>query len=75
MGDDDEVEIDVAAAFGTDKVQAQRFAIYIPNKDQDGAPVEEDKWVEEAVRCRRRGDGHASGCGRLAQSRHRLADP
>ena len=49
MGDDDEVEIDVAAAFGTDKVQAQRFAIYIPNKDQDGAPVAQEKWVEEAL--------------------------
>lgn len=42
-------ELDVAAAFGATKVQGQRFAIYIPNKDRDGNPVEQRSWVDEAL--------------------------
>lgn len=42
-------EINIAEAFGASASREQRFAVYIPNKDQDGNPVEQDKWIEKTV--------------------------
>ena len=47
---DSPVEIDIIAAFGGKADYGQRFAIYIPNKDRDGVPVDQAKWVDEALR-------------------------
>lgn len=46
MEDDD--EFDVVAAFGG-IARGERVAVYVPNKDMDGAPVEQKKWVDELV--------------------------
>jgi hypothetical protein len=43
-------EIDIIAAFGGTTDYGQRFAIYIPNKDRDGAPVDQAKWTDAALR-------------------------
>jgi len=42
-------EIDVVAAFGGTNDYGQRFAIYIPNKDRDGAPVNQTTWIDAAL--------------------------
>ncbi|MEA2817216.1 MAG: hypothetical protein QOI93_4917 [Rhodospirillaceae bacterium] len=47
---DSPVEIDIIAAFGGTADYGQRFAIYIPNKDRDGAAVDQAKWVSETLR-------------------------
>jgi hypothetical protein len=44
------VEIDVVAAFGGRADYGQRFAVYVPNKDRDGAPLEQEKWVTATLR-------------------------
>jgi hypothetical protein len=43
-------EIDIVAAFGGTNEYGQRFAIYIPNRDRDGAPVDQATWIEGALR-------------------------
>lgn len=45
----DEIELDIGAAFGATHVQGQRFAIYIPNKDRNGAPVAQSAWINKAL--------------------------
>lgn len=45
----DEIELDIAAAFGAAHVHGQRFAIYIPNKDRNGAPVTQSAWIDKAL--------------------------
>ena len=47
---DSPVEIDIIAAFGGTADYGQRFAIYIPNRDRDGAAVDQAKWVSETLR-------------------------
>src|SRR5260370_32016944 len=47
---DSPVEIDIIAAFGGTADYGQRCAIYIPNKDRDGAAVDQAKWVSETLR-------------------------
>ena len=42
-------EINIAEAFGATEGRDQRFAIYIPNKDKRGKPVEQEKWVNKAL--------------------------
>ncbi|BBK30731.1 hypothetical protein STHU_13650 [Allostella humosa] len=37
------------AAFGGRADYGQRFAIYVPNKDRDGLPVAQSKWLNEAL--------------------------
>jgi hypothetical protein len=43
-------EIDVIAAFGGTSDYGQRFAIYIPNKDRDGTPVDQATWIDATLR-------------------------
>ena len=43
-------EIDIIAAFGGTTDYGQQFAIYIPNKDRDGAPVDQATWIDAALR-------------------------
>ena len=38
---EEEIEINIAEAFGATEGREQRFAVYIPNQDQDGNPVEQ----------------------------------
>jgi hypothetical protein len=49
VSDEPEEEIDIAAAFGAEPLHGQRFAVFIPNKDRDGQPVEQPRWVMEAL--------------------------
>jgi hypothetical protein len=42
-------EIDIIAAFGGTNDYGQRFAIYVPNKDRDGAPVDQATWIDAAL--------------------------
>lgn len=56
----DEIELDIGAAFGATQVQGQRFAIYIPNKDRDGAPVIQSVWVDRALQLLSRAGGGAT---------------
>jgi hypothetical protein len=44
------VEIDIVEAFGGTADYGQRFAIYIPNKDRDGTPVDQAGWIDAALR-------------------------
>ena len=44
------IEIDIIAAFGGTAEYGQRFAVYVPNKDRDGAPVDQAKWIDETLR-------------------------
>ena len=57
-------EINIAEAFGATEGRDQRFAIYIPNKDKRGKPVEQEKWVNKALlllsEILRRGYGYAA---------------
>lgn len=50
MKDTESIDFDVAAALGAGVSYDQRFAIYIPNKDQNGKRVKQRKWVLEALR-------------------------
>jgi hypothetical protein len=43
-------EVDIVAAFGGTNDYGQRFAVYIPNKDRDGAPVDQAPWIDAALR-------------------------
>lgn len=45
----DEIELDIGTAFGATQIQGQRFAIYIPNKDLNGAPVAQSVWIDRAL--------------------------
>ena len=42
-------DINIAEAFGAADGRDQRFAVYIPNQDRDGNPVEQRKWVDAAL--------------------------
>lgn len=45
------IEVDLAAAFGAGDVSPQCFSIYIPNKDQKGNEIgNQRQWVLEAIR-------------------------
>ena len=50
-------EINIAEAFGAADGREQRFAVYIPNRDKHGVPVEQERWVDAAL------DLLASICG------------
>ncbi len=41
-------DFDIVAAFGG-IARGERIAIYIPNKDKDGQPVNQGPWVDEAI--------------------------
>jgi hypothetical protein len=43
-------EIDIIAALGGTSDYGQRFAIYVPNKDRGGEPVDRAKWIDAALR-------------------------
>ena len=43
------IHLDIASEFGA-QPKGQRFAIYVPNKDQHGQPVAQGQWVEEGLR-------------------------
>ena len=43
-------EVDIIAAFGGTADYGQRFAVYIPNKDRDGAPVDQATWIDATLR-------------------------
>ena len=42
--------INIAEEFGATDVREDRFAIYIPNKDRDGKPVNQGKWIDKTLR-------------------------
>jgi hypothetical protein len=42
-------EVDIIAGFGGTTDYGQRFAIYIPNRDRDGAPVDQTTWIDAAL--------------------------
>jgi len=42
-------EFDVVAAFGG-VARGERVAVYIPNKDRNGDPVDQKPWIDEVVR-------------------------
>ena len=42
-------EINIAEAFGATEGRDQRFAIYIPNKDKHGKPVDQEKWINKTL--------------------------
>jgi hypothetical protein len=44
-----EIELDIAALFEAEPIHGQPFSIYVPNKDREGAPVEQRPWVEETL--------------------------
>lgn len=50
MQDIEEIDFDLAKALGAEVSYDQRFAIYIPNRDQNGKRVRQRKWVLEALR-------------------------
>ena len=56
----DEIELDIAAAFGATHVRGQRFAIYIPNKDRDGVSVTQSIWIDKALQLLSRAGGGAT---------------
>lgn len=41
--------INIAEVLGATEVRDQRFAVYIPNKDEDGNPVEQEKWIMKTI--------------------------
>ena len=43
-------EIDIIAALGGTTDYGQRFAIYIPSKDRDGATVDQATWIDAPLR-------------------------
>lgn len=44
------IELDIADLFGATQSLADRFAIYVPNKDRDGADVDQARWIEQCLR-------------------------
>jgi hypothetical protein len=44
-----EREIDVPTAFGADPTFAERFSIYIADRDQLGKDIDQRRWVREAL--------------------------
>jgi len=48
--ENEDLEVDIAAEFGVDRVEGQRFAIYIPDKDKDGKGIDQEKWLDRALR-------------------------
>lgn len=46
---EDEIEIDIAKEFGSNDSRTQRFAVYVPNKDKNGEPVQQEEWVNRAL--------------------------
>lgn len=55
-----EDEIEIAVAFGAALLSQERFSIYIPNRDRDGKTVQQDKWVDEALKLLTRINGGAT---------------
>lgn len=53
------IHLDIASEFGA-QPKGQRFAIYVPNKDQHGNAVAQGYWVEEGLRLLARISGGAS---------------
>ena len=47
---EEDKEINIAEAFGASGGREQRFAVYIPDKDKDGNPIEQAKWIEKTLR-------------------------
>lgn len=47
--EEDLIQIDIAGEFGAHP-KGQRFAIYVPNKNQHGEHVAQGRWVEEGLR-------------------------
>ncbi len=45
-----DVELDIADAFGATQALADRFAIYVPNKDRDGNDVDQAAWIARCLR-------------------------
>lgn len=48
--DEPDIEIDLAEEFGAHRVESQRFSIYVPNKDRNGAEIDQAGWVDRFVR-------------------------
>lgn len=47
----DDIELDLAVAFGAETSSSQCFSIYVPNKDSAGREFgDQRKWVLEAIR-------------------------
>ena len=46
---DSDITLDIASAFGAHAL-GQRFAVYVPNKDANGHPVVQARWVDEGLR-------------------------
>jgi hypothetical protein len=42
-------DFDIAAAFNAQFGFSERFAIYVPNKDRDNNPVEQEPWVNRMI--------------------------
>lgn len=40
---------DIATTFGAKVGFSQRFAVYVPNKDKKGDPVDQQPWVEKIM--------------------------
>lgn len=59
---EERIEFDMAAALGANAgYRAQRFAMYIPNKDRDGVETgDQRRWVLEALRLLTRLNGGAT---------------
>jgi hypothetical protein len=47
---DPPLEVDIVEAFGGTADYGQRFAVYIPNKDRNGVPADQAKWIDAALR-------------------------
>jgi hypothetical protein len=43
-------KIDIARVFGASEARDQRFAVYVPNKDRDGEPVDQAQWIDRVLR-------------------------
>lgn len=43
------VAINIAKVFGASDVREQRFAVYVPNKDKNGKPIAQKKWIEKTL--------------------------
>jgi hypothetical protein len=49
QGDDDEMELDIGALLGAQQFNGQRLSLYIPSRAQDGKPINQRLWVEDAL--------------------------
>jgi len=47
--DEPPIDLDIAALFGAEPVHGERFALYVPSADCDGAPIDQRPWVEAAL--------------------------